>query len=62
MKFKKISELTRGIKKILQEDGEFPKELVLDQGMEFNEYRIKIEIAERDHYIDSNGDKWIKQK
>lgn len=59
---KKIPELLRQIKKAIVTEDDFPIELILCQGMEFPEYKVRIEVVEKDHYIDSNGQKWVKSK
>ncbi len=60
MKINKIPELLRQIKKAIHSEDEFPIEFILSQGMEFPDYKITIIAIEKDHFIDANGQKWVK--
>ena len=64
MKVNTVAELKKAIGHIINgaDNTEFPKEITFNRGIEFDKFKITIEVLEEDFFIDSKGKKWVKVK
>jgi hypothetical protein len=60
--FSRISDIKREITQLLKAtpDDKFPETMTYQEDGNIDQYKITIELVDKDHFIDSKGRKWYR--
>lgn len=59
--FSRISDIKREITQLLKATpDEFPETMTYQEDGNIDQYKITIELVDKDHFIDSKGRKWYR--
>lgn len=61
---KRLIDVKRTVTHILKElpNTKLPAAITFDEGLESPVYKIMISVIEKDRFVDSNGNAWVKEK
>lgn len=63
-KFDKFGRLKIQLTRDMRKDDmtQFPLQYILEEGFEHPSYKVTVELVEKDFFVDSKGQKWVRQK